>query len=98
MNQDPFADSDDSDQTDYEEEDGNVSDTLRQERQPLGPVKSYIPNWRPPHAIREYHQNWFVAVPVLSPSVFSEQVHIHCDASLTNRPDLIYLQIGRTAS
>jgi hypothetical protein len=55
----PFADSD-SDADPYDASDKEDAGTLCDGMQSLGIDKNYVPDWRPPHAIREYHQNWYV--------------------------------------
>lgn len=47
---------------DVTEADGYYPSVLRDGKQSLGLGENYVPGWRPPHAIREYHQNWFVTI------------------------------------
>jgi hypothetical protein len=59
---DPFDSEYVVDSIQYDTPDEDDRGILCDSRQSLGLEYNYVPDWRPPHAIREYHQNWFVIV------------------------------------
>jgi hypothetical protein len=65
---DPFAFGSDDDTDAYDTPGEEDRDILCDGIQSLGLERTYVPEWRPPHAIREYHQNWYVESAVVSPA------------------------------
>ena len=57
---DPFAFPSDDDISQYDISDEGEQSILCNGMQSLGIERNYVPDWRPPHAIREYHQNWYI--------------------------------------
>lgn len=64
---DPFSVESNDDTDQYDTPDDEDGDILCGGMQSLGIEYNYVSDWKPPHAIREYHQNWYVAAHYFQP-------------------------------